>query len=77
MKFYVSKYKIVTMWKCEEGQNTEQESIPEGTIFRINSMDNMGFQLEPVSKSVNVGNMMSFSPDMIKVGFTESDYLPD
>ena len=76
MKFYVSKYKIVTMWKYEDGKNTEEETIPAGTIFKINSMDNIGFQLEPVSKGINTGNMMSFTPEMLKIGFTESDYLP-
>ncbi len=77
MKFYASKYKIVTMWVYEEGRNNEEESIPAGTIFQINSMDNNGFQLDPVSKGIDVRNMMSFTPEMLKAGFTESDYLPD
>lgn len=77
MKFYVSKYKIVTMWSYEDGKNIEEKTIPEGTIFKINSMDNMGFQLEPVSKSVEFRNVMPFSSEMLKAGFTVSDYLPD
>lgn len=78
MKFYVSKYKIVTTWKFEEGRNIAQESIPEGTVFQITGMDNMGVALSPVSKKVDTKNgILTFSPEMLKLGFTESDYLPE
>ena len=77
MKFYTTKYDYVTMYKYDKDTgNTPEKVIPQGTVMKVISMDNMGLVLEPISKDVDTGNtMMSFSPDMLKYGFTESDYI--
>ena len=77
MKFYTTKYDYVTIWKYDKDTgNSPEKVIPQGTVMKVVSMDSMGLILEPISKDVDTGNvMMSFSPDMLKYGFTESDYI--
>lgn len=74
MKFYTAKYDYVTLWNS--GKEKPNEVIPQGTVMKVISMDNHGLFLEPISKDIEIGNgMMSFSPEMLKYGFTESDYI--
>ena len=74
MKFYTSKYDYVTCWNMHKEE--PNDIIPQGTVMKVVAMDNMGLVLEPISKDVDTGNvMLSFSPDMLKYGFTESDYI--
>jgi len=77
MEFYTTKYDYVTIWKYDqEAGNQPEKMIPQGTVMKVVSMDNMGLILEPISKEVDTGNViMSFTPDMLKYGFTESDYI--
>lgn len=75
MKFYVSKYDYVTVWEYNTELSEPKELIPQGTIFQVSAMDMMGLVLTPVSKDVKtVGNMV-FPPEMLKFGFTETDYI--
>ena len=75
MKFYTNKYPIVTCFEYKDGANVPVETIPEGTIFKILSISISGFLLEPIDKNVDMKGLSEYHPEMIKIGFTESDYI--
>jgi len=75
MKFYTSKYDYVTCWSYEDGVNIPENLIPAGTIMKVLSMDHMGLVLQPINKNVEIKGLVSFAPEMLRLGFTESDYI--
>ena len=75
MKFYTSKYDYVTCWGCKDGVNIPENTIPAGTIMKVIAMDHMGLILQPINKSIDASCMMPFTPEMLRLGFTESDYI--
>ena len=76
MKFYTSKYDYITSWDYKDGENIPEDIIAAGTVMKVLAMDQMGLVLQPINKSIKVvGGTMTFTPEMLKYGFTESDYI--
>ena len=73
MKFYTTKYDYIICWNMNKDQ--PHDCIPQGTVMKVIAMDNMGLVMEPISKEVEFNTTMSFTPEMLKLGFTESDYI--
>ena len=70
MKFYTNLHPIKYGFM---GVNPESEEIPVGTVFKIDGINCNGFDLKTVS---DIGaNLFTVTPEMLKLGFTESDYI--
>jgi hypothetical protein len=73
MKFYTTKYDYITCWNMNKDE--QHDLIPRGTVMKVVAMDTAGLLLEPISKDVGFSSSMSFTPEMLKLGFTESEYI--
>lgn len=78
MKFYINKHPIIKMFN----HNTdEHETLPAGLAFTISGIGNQSYTLKPVKeieyKEKECRAMLDFTPEMLRDGFTEVDYLPD
>lgn len=78
MKFYINKYPIITMQNYNSGEN---ETLPIGLAFTIVGIGQQAYTLKPVKEIKYKENecraMLDFTPEMLRDGFTEVDYLPD
>lgn len=68
-KFFTNNFpiKFAILGKAENGD------IPIGTVFQIDGINCGQFDLKPVNKIE--GCNVSVSPEMLKAGFTETEYL--
>ena len=77
MKFYINKYPIIKL----HNYNGENETLPVGLAFTIVGIGQQSYELKPVKeikyKEKECRAILEFTPEMIKDGFTEVDYLPD
>ena len=70
MKFYTNLYPVKYGFNGSADENTD---IPTGTVFQIDGINCNGFDLKTVS---DIGaNTVSATPEMLKIGFVESDYI--
>lgn len=69
--FYTNKHPIQGCIQHESGQ---WEDLPEGNIFTIEAIQAGGgyFLLKPISEIKGL-SCLSFSPEMLNIGFTKSD----
>jgi len=72
MKFITNNYPIKFAISGIPGK--ESEDIPPGSIFTIDGINCGGFDLKPVKNIEGFVNV-SVTPEMLKVGFTETEYL--
>jgi len=78
MKFYINKYPILII---QNYNGEDNEVMPQGLAFTISGMSNMGFLLKPVKEikyeETQARPILDFTPDMLRDGFNEVDYLPE
>ncbi len=70
MKFYTNLYPIKFAFIGPDDMN---KVIPAGTVFTIDGINCNGFDLKTAS---DIGaNVVNATPEMLKIGFTETDYI--
>lgn len=78
MKFYINKYPIIKLLNYNTEEN---ETLPAGLAFTVVGIDQQAYTLKPVKeikyKEKECRAILSFTPEMLRDGFTEVDYLPE
>ncbi len=72
--FYVNKYPLKGAVQVVSSTSSELQDLPEGTVFKVVSMDAYCLHLCPVNKK-HTEVCIGVNPLLLEVGFTATEFI--